>query len=274
MSNVGQPERPTQDRVVALFKEKLGYRYLGDWHHRPDNRNVEVTLLREWLTSQGHKLDLITRAIHELNIAAALGESRKLYQANKDVYRLLRYGVKVKTGQKDTTQTVWLIDWKNPLNNDFAIAEEVSIKGELKKRPDVVLYVNGIALGVLELKNSRSDVSKGIQQNLQNQRGDFIRNFFSTVQFVMAGNDSQGLRYGTVETPATYYLSWKEENPDYQPGLDDRSQRYLPGSHCALTDNALDCTLLRLCEKHRLLELIHNFVVFDSGTKKLCRHNQ
>jgi type I restriction enzyme R subunit len=153
----------------------------------------------------------------------------------------------------ENTQTVWLIDWNNPEHNHFAIAEEVSITGENVKRPDIVLYVNGIAVGVLELKRSTVSVSEGIRQNLDNQKSDFIRPFFSTVQLIMAGNDTQGLRYGTIETPEKYYLTWKEESP---------------------TENLLDSHLMQLCEKHRLLELIHDFLVFDAGVKKICRHNQ
>jgi len=62
-----------------------------------------------------------------------LGEGKKLYYANKEVYRLLRYGIKDKEGTGQQKQTIWLIDWANPENNDFAIAEEVSVKGENKK---------------------------------------------------------------------------------------------------------------------------------------------
>ncbi|HFN7781267.1 TPA: type I restriction endonuclease subunit R, partial [Escherichia coli] len=152
-------------------------------------------------------------------------------------------------------ETVWLIDWKNPEANDFAIAEEVSIKGENKKCPDIVLYVNGIALGVIELKRSSVSVSEGIRQNLDNQKKDFIRNFFTTMQLVMAGNDTQGLRYGTIETPEKYYLEWKEE---IENGYSHK----------------LDFHLSRVCNKARFLQIIHDFIVFDAGIKKTCRHNQ
>jgi type I restriction enzyme R subunit len=85
------------------------------------------------------------------------------------------------------------------------------------KRPDIVLYVNGIALGVLELKRSTISVSEGIRQNLDNQKKIFIQQFFTTMQLIMAGNDTEGLRYGAIETPEKYYLAWKEpstiENP-------------------------------------------------------------
>ncbi len=255
MSKVGQLERATQDRIVKLFSDQLGYTYLGNWIDRPDNSNIEKGLLAGWLSKQGVGDVLIKRVFRELEHAAALGEGRHLYEANKDVYRLLRYGVKVKEGAGEQTQTVWLIDWKNPENNDFSIAEEVSVQGENKKRPDVVLYVNGIALGVIELKRSSVSVGEGIRQNLDNQKKAFIRNFFTTMQLTMAANDTEGLRYGTIETPEKHYYQWKE-NVENSFG------------------NMLDFQLSRMCEKSRFLEIIHNFIVFDQGVKKTCRHNQ
>ncbi|MBK8972116.1 MAG: HsdR family type I site-specific deoxyribonuclease [Hahellaceae bacterium] len=255
MSNVGQKERETQKRVVNFFQQALGYRYLGDWHDRQNNRNVEIDVLKPWLLKRGIDEALINRALRKLEIAVALGEGKKLFDANKDVYRLLRYGVKDKVGAGHLNETVWLIDWQNPQNNDFAIAEEVTVKGENKKRPDIVLYVNGIALGILELKRSSVSTSEGIRQNLDNQKKDFIRNFFTTMQLVMAGNDTQGLRYGTIETPERYYLEWKDNQPNP-------------------SENPLENHLSQVCNKQRFLEIIHDFIVFDSGIKKTCRHNQ
>lgn len=255
MSNVGQRERATQNRIVQFFQTDLGYRYLGDWQDRANNKNIEIEILVDWLKKRGVSESLINRAIRQLDTAAALGEGKKLYYANKEVYRLLRYGVKDKEGVGHLNETVWLIDWKNPQTNEFAIAEEVSIKGENKKRPDIVLYVNGIALGVIELKRSSVSVSEGIRQNLDNQKKDFIRNFFTSMQLVMAGNDTQGLRYGTIETPEKHYLEWKE----------DCTNPY---------DHKLDFHLSRVCNKARFLQIIHDFIVFDAGIKKNCRHNQ
>ena len=252
---VGQVERKTQNRVVKLFTQQLGYEYLGDWHERENNRNVEEGFLTNWLKKRGVSEALINKALRELGQASALGEGRNLYDANKDVYRLLRYGVKVKEDVGENKQTVWLIDWENPENNDFAIAEEVSVKGENKKRPDIVLYVNGMALGVIELKRSSVSVGEGIRQNLDNQKKAFIRNFFTTMQLVMAGNDAEGLRYGTVGTTEKHYYQWKE------------SVENTFGSD-------LDFHISRMCNKERFLEIIHDFIVFDAGTKKTCRHNQ
>ena len=256
MSTVGQIERATQQRVVKLFRETLGYDYLGNWSDRVGTRNIDDALARQFLKKQGYDDALITKALHQLNKVAG-DQTKSLYDCNKAVYELLRYGVKVKADIGENTQTVWLIDWKNPLNNHFGIAEEVTVKGaDAKantKRPDVVLYVNGIALGVLELKRSTVSVSEGIRQNLDNQKKIFIQPFFTTMQLLMAGNDTEGVRYGTVETKEKYYLTWKQDSS---------------------IENLLDRHLTQLCDKTHFLENIHDFIVFDAGVKKLCRHNQ
>ena len=257
MSAVGQREIQTQRRVVAFFQDALGYRYLGPWQDRSGNRNVEREHITDWLKRQGHSDKIIDKALFELNKAAALGGSKTLYDANREVYGLLRYGVKAQPGVGEQTVTIWLIDWENPSNNDFAIAEEVTVSGENTKRPDLVLYVNGIALGVLELKRSTVSVTEGIRQNLDSQKKEFIQPFFATVQLVMAGNDTEGLRYGVIETSEKYWLHWKEAE-----------------AHPSADDNPLLRELSQLCGKERLLEIIHDFVVFDAGVKKICRHNQ
>src|SRR3989304_1313195 len=249
--SVGQIERKTQDRVIKLFQDKLNYTYLGNWEERQDNSNIEKELLTKFLKGK-YNDDLIKKAISLLE-KIATNQSKSLYDINKEVYSFLRYGISVKENVGDKKETIHLINWKEPEKNDFYIAEEVTVKGRNDKRPDVVLYVNGIALGVLELKRSIISVAEGIRQNLDNQKPEFIRNFFATIQLVMAGNDSEGLRYGVIETAEKYYLTWKEDT-----GI----------------RNKLDSHLSVLCNKKRLLELIHDFIVFDRGEKKICRHNQ
>ncbi len=254
MTTVGERERRTQDRVIAHFCDVLDYRYLGDWTHREENSNIEEAMLTAWLRRRGHTKKIISRVLHELGKAKAISGSKNLYDANREVYGLLRYGVKVRPGAGEQHITVRLIDWEHPGDNDFAIAEEVTIAGENRKRPDIVLYVNGIALGVIELKRSTVSVSEGIRQNLDNQKKEFIRPFFATVQVIMAGNETEGLRYGVIETPEKYYLRWKETP--------------------SAGTNPLLAELTHICQKDRLLEIIHDFIVFDAGIKKTCRHNQ
>jgi len=253
MSDVGQIERFAQNRVINLFREQLGYDYLGNWEYPEGNSNIEVELLTKNLQDRGYDDNLITRMLDQLGKAASVGAGHDLYEANKDVYQLLRYGVKVKPGVGEQTETVWLIDWKNPEANHFVVVEEVTVLGQHTKRPDVVLYVNGLAMATIELKRSKVALSEGIRQTIGNQKPEFIRPFFSTVQLVFAGNDVEGLRYGVIDTPEKYWLEWKEPSDVEAP---------------------LDRALLQMCSKPRLLELIHDFIVFDSGVKKTARHNQ
>jgi len=272
MDNVGQREILTQRRVLRFFRESLGYVHLGSWRDRASNGNVEEELLGTWLKRQGHGDKVIGKVLRELDKTRALGGSKTLYDANREVYGLLRYGVKVRPDVGERNITVWLIDWKNPENNDFAVAEEVTVPGEHAKRPDVVLYINGMAMGVLELKRSTVSVAEGVRQNLASQKKEFIRPFYATVQLVMAGNDTEGLRYGVIETPEKYYLEWKEQATGWTPRSASGAKYLSPWDDGSIPK--LDCQLGWICRKDRFLEIIHDFMVFDAGTKKTCRHNQ
>lgn len=254
MTPIGDPERITQNRVLTLFRDELGYRYLGDWTDRGGNSNIEEGLLTAWLKKCGYSQAQISVVTHRLRTEAD-NHNRTLYGNNHEVYKLLRYGVPVKIEAGKVTENVNLINWREPKENDFAIAEEVTLKGNAERRPDIVLYVNGIAIGVLELKNSRVSIGDGIRQSLSNQQPEFNEWFFSTVQFIFAGNDSEGLQYGTIRTEEKYFLKWKEDEED--------NSRF-----------KLDKYLLKICEKRRLIELMYDFVLFDGGVKKLPRVHQ
>ena len=273
-SKVGQLERETQNRVVNLFQNELDYRYLGNWEKRENNSNIETEILTTYLENKGYDHNLINKALFELD-KTANRYSKGVYDPNKEVYSMLRYGVTVQPEIGQNKETVWLIDWENPLGNDFAIAEEVTVKGLYKKRPDIVLYVNGIALGVLELKRSTVSISEGIRQNLDNQKHLFIKPFFSTIQFVMAGNDTEGIAYGTIETKEKYFLKWKEVNEKTGKDFPYLLELTKPiREKTAQFDNLLDRNIIELLNKERLIELIHDFIVYDRGSKKIARPNQ
>ena len=267
MSDVGQPERRAQEHIVRLLCNRRGYRYLGNWKHR-ENANVETELLTRNLRARGYSDNLIAEAIRKLRSDASLGGGRSLYEANRDVYDLLRYGVRVKPGAGKKTENVRLIDWDNPGANDFALAEEVTVSSQHTKRPDIVLYVNGIALVTLELKRSTVAVAEGIRQAIGNQSPAFIRQFFTTVQLVMAGNTVEGLSYGVIGTSEKYWITWRLIK-DIDPGTRSAIDAELAG-----IEDPLDQALALLGGQHRLLEIVHDFIVFDAGVKKACRPNQ
>ncbi|RRR67076.1 MAG: HsdR family type I site-specific deoxyribonuclease [Candidatus Viridilinea halotolerans] len=252
--SIGQSERVTQQRVIALFRDELGYRFMGDWSDRAGNSNIEDGLLTAYLSGRGYSSAQISAALYRLR-SDAHNPNRSLYANNQAVYSLLRYGVQVKTEAGQPTTTVHLIDWHDPTRNDFVLAEEVTLVGPHERRPDLVLYVNGLAVAVIELKNSRVSIGEGIRQSLSNQQPAFHAWFFSTVQFIFAGNDSEGLQYGTIGTPAKSFLTWKEDEADN-------------------TRFKLDKYLLKLCQPERLIELMRDCVLFDGGIKKLPRVHQ
>lgn len=248
-------ERITQNRIIQLFQEQLGYSYYGNWEKREHNSNVEQEILKRNLLKRGYSETLANKTVKEVYDQANTN-AEGLYQRNKEMYLLLRYGVKARPELGENFETIFPIDWQNWQNNEFGIAEEVTLaKGQNVRRPDIVLYVNGIALGVLELKRGTIDISESIRQSISNQKELFNEWFYSTVQFLFAGNNTQGLRYGTIETPDKYYLSWKEEEQENE-------------------DYKLDKYLKKLCGKQRLLDIIYNGVVFDAGVKKLPRPHQ
>lgn len=272
MPIVGETERQTQNRVIRFFRnpDKLNYTYLGNFHDS-ENSNIMEDRLRAYL-SQRYSDTLVNGAIRELKKASS-NLQNGLYAANKEVYSLLKYGAKVRENVGEPEKTVYFIDFHDVGRNEFGIAEEVTVPGDHTKRPDVVVYVNGIALAVLELKKSTISVSNGIRQNLTNQKAHFIERFFTTVQFCMAGNNSEGLRYGTILTPEKYYLEWKQDG--FREFADERDETDVRIEEiCNSTPEKLEQGLYSLFQKKRFLDLIHNFVVFDKGIKKVCRYNQ
>lgn len=263
-TNIGAIERVTQNRLIGLFKSELNYSYLGNWENRDSNSNVEESLLSAYLCRRNYSDKEIRNAISKFKQATS-NLSNGLYNANKEVYTMLRYGVNVQTELSEKKKMVRLIDWTNPMENDFQIAEEVTIHGSSDRRPDLVVYVNGIALAVIELKRSTVSAREGIRQNIRNQQDGYIPKFFTTIQLLFAGNDTEGLHYGVIKTPEKFWLRWKE--PCGYPCEESQfSAKQFP--------NELDRSILQFFEPNRLLEYIYDFIIFDGGIKKAARPNQ
>ena len=267
MSSVNELEIKTQERLLHdVFEDKLKYIYLGNYEDRGNNSNIEEELLLKFLVKK-YPEELARKAIAELK-KVAHNETKSLYEVNKEVYELLKYGkgITLYVGQKE--EKVYFIDYDDYKNNDFYVAEEVTYRGQKEKRPDIVVYINGIAVGVIELKRSTVSINEGIRQNLDNQKPIFIERFFTTVQFVVAGNDSEGLKYATTLTPAKYYLPWIE---DYK-AIGKLHEKIV--SLIDKSDLLIDQQIPALFEKERLIDLLDNFIVFDGGIKKVPRYNQ
>lgn len=270
MSAQVPPEYVAQKRLIKdCLTRDLGYRYIGNLHDQ-FNKPVNEETLTDYLIGRGYPQSAVAKAVRELT-ALAGNRMKSLYEVNHEVYSLLRYGISYheRVGEKD--KRLHFIDWEHPELNRFEVAEEVTVlrtAGSQAKRPDIVIYVNGIALGMFELKSSCVEASQGVRQLLTNQKKEYIQGFFSTEQLLFAGNESQGLFYGVIETPEKFYVQWRED----KKATDDVSVhvRKLIGA----TDNRLQQSVISLCHKQRFLSLIHDFIIFDAGRKKVARHNQ
>ncbi|MBQ6141251.1 MAG: HsdR family type I site-specific deoxyribonuclease [Kiritimatiellae bacterium] len=290
------PERAVQDRIIELLRTKLGYEYLGNLSER-ENSCLDRQALKEFLVGrQQLEPAYADRAIAELAKRMACPSQADLYSVNKEVYLTLRYPMPVATEPGKPMKQVYFIDWQHPLENNFSIAEEVTVRRQIAanghRRPDVVIWVNGIALCVIELKKANVSVAEGIRQNYRNQQAGEIPAFFAAAQLLMAGNESEGLKYATTLTPEKYWLKWKEpcggggdfaargeELGRTRPSAGQNPARGEVCDKAALFEKwgvkaFLDKAMLQMLDKERLLAFIHDGVVFDGGVKKVMRPAQ
>ena len=219
-----QREREYQNILVKRFQEELGYRYLGNWQYAKGatvnsfgkvNSPILDDEVRAFLKEQGRTDMQIEDVLVRLKSKARLGNPQmsSLVQCNTELYDTLIMGIKSRPNPDATHEDVMLFDFDDANKNRFAIAEEVSYIDPLlgkNKRPDIVVYVNGIALAVIELKRSLVNYEEGIKQHLSNER-DFIPSFFTTTQFTVASNDGVEFRYGTIGTPLAFWCKWKKD---------------------------------------------------------------
>ena len=160
------------------------------------------------------------------------------------------------------------IDFEHPANNIWQVTEEFSVErpnGQYA-RPDVVIMVNGIPLAVIECKKSSIDVKEGVLQNVRNMGPDYIPHLFKFAQLVIAMNPNKVV-YGTCGTSADYFVEWREDDIEWQEKI---------CKHCSPDGNIIeqDRAVTSLLEKKRFLTLIHDYSLYDSNIKKICRHQQ
>ena len=190
---------------------------------------------------------------------SAMGRVR----ANREVYLLLREGVKVETvggDGKRRTVTVRFIDWNNADANEWLAVSQFWIAGDMyRRRADVVLFVNGIPLVIIELKVSHKQVRDAYEENLRDYR-DTIPLLFLFNAFVVLSNGAD-TRVGSTFAPWGHFAEWKKIDSEGEQGV-----------------VSLETALRGTCERHRLLDLVENFIAFTERpggpVKMLAKNHQ
>ncbi|MBE0599553.1 MAG: type I restriction endonuclease subunit R, partial [Desulfuromonadales bacterium] len=222
-----------------------------------------------------------------------------LLRTNEAIYDLLTLGTALEQTIEGDSKSFNLnyIDWRNPERNTFHVTAEFSVertRSTETARPDIVLFVNGIPLAVIECKSPKVEVEQAVSQSIRNQSDDYIPKLFVYAQLVMGVNKNCA-QYATAGTPAKFWSVWKElrdketevERAVNQPLVAGQLDRLFSGDF-ALARSFFDAqaaegarlvteqdkALYSLCRPERLLDLAWKFTIFDGGIKKIARYQQ
>lgn len=276
-------EMSTSQRPAIEVLQKLGYKYISE----EENKNLRNNILTEVIFK-----DILAKKLNEINSyeykgekykfsASTIGQAIKdlnedlltgLISTNKKIYDLLTLGKSYQENMVDGTKRsfdIKYIDFEHPENNDFYVTEEFSVlrmNGKDYARPDIVLFVNGIPLAVIECKDASVPIIQAISQNIRNQKPDYIPQLFKFIQIIMAANKNE-TKYATSGTPDKFWSTWNEQYVEKQNELLNKT----------VIDRQVtkqDRDIISLFEKERFLELIKDFIIFEAGKKKICRYQQ
>ena len=279
-------ENKIQQNSINLL-QSLGYKFVS----REENlklrggKSSEV-LFREILTKKlgeinGYEYKGKRYKFSQSNVLKAVDElagvslNEGLMVANERITNLLLLGTSLEENLEDGTKRSFsfkFIDFENLQNNDFYVTEEFEVSrvsqsdAQKHRRPDLVLFINGIPIVVIELKKSSVSFENGIKQLEKEQGKDEIAHLFKYIQLTIAANGS-GARYGTTGTAFKFYSVWKEQN-------EAKAKENLKSLINGREISTLDMTLFALLSKDRLLRLVGHYIVFDKRMKKVCRYQQ
>lgn len=276
-------EMSTSQRPAIEVLQKLGYKYISEEENKK---------LRNYILTDVIFKDILAKKLNEINSyeykgekykfsASTIGQAIKdlnedlvtgVISTNEKIYDLLTLGKSYQENMVDGTKRsfdIKYIDFEHPENNDFYVTEEFSVlrmNGKDYARPDIVLFVNGIPLAVIECKDASVPIIQAISQNIRNQKPDYIPQLFKFIQIVMAANKNE-TKYATCGTPDKFWSTWNEQYVEKQNELLDKT---VIGRQVTKQDR----DIISLFEKERFLELIKDFIIFEAGTKKICRYQQ
>lgn len=269
-----------QNDVINLFKN-MGYEYISPDDinlHRENKKDIILNKILEKSLKDINDFEYKEKMFKfsDKNIVSAIENLKNIpntsqLKANENIYNLLTLGSAFQEEEQTNSKqsfTMKYIDFKNFEKNKFHITEEFIVnrttqsEKEKTRRPDLVLFINGIPLGVIELKSNLVDIKEGISQMIRNQAKTEIPHLFQYSQILMSGNGSE-CKYATSGTPLKFWSIWREEKKEYlTPSIKNR----------ATTE--VDRAIFSLYSKERFLDIIQNYIIYDNNIKKIARYQQ
>ncbi len=272
-------ENQIQKNTIALL-QSMGYTYISKAKMKEHRNSTGQVVLREILSHQLQKLNGfeykgIEYAFSAKNISKAIEDiDESLHEGLATANQKISEGLLLGNAYEETLSdgvnksfSLQYIDYNTPQNNLFHVTEEFVVNRINRyetiktRRPDLVLFINGIPFGVIELKRSSVSTDEGISQMLRNQDKAEIPNLFKYVQITLAGNNHSP-QYATVKTPKKFYAVWKEEGLEISHLLKNRMA------------SPLDHSIYALFSKERIIALLYSFILFDNKVKKIARYPQ
>ena len=269
----------SQGRALKVI-EQLGYTIVPRAEAEKKRGTRKAVLfqdeLQNFLSKQSYSLGSERRPFSKGSVEKAIAAFSQvnlpsLYASNKEVYEMLCFGKSLEeslSGGALLSFDMHYIDFEHPENNIFQVTDEFEVERPNGKfaRPDIVVLVNGLPLVVIECKRSSVDVMEGVQQNIRNWGEDYIPQLFRYTQMVIAMNPDKVL-YGTCGTGSKQFVSWHEDDKEWQ---NNWCRKCSPDGQIKEQDRAL----VSLLHPERLLDIIHNFIIYDNNIKKICRYKQ
>ena len=274
-------ENISQKPAIEVLK-KLGYEYISSEEADRMRGNLYNVLLKDILKERLMEINSYeykgkTYKFSDKNIEQAIKDLDEplidgLVRTSEKIYDSLMLGRSYEEHLPDGAKrsfSINYIDWDDITNNVFHVVEEFTVEredGEGNIRPDIVLFVNGIPLGVIECKRASININQGISQMLRNQKKGYIPHLFKYAQILMVTNNNE-TKYGTCNTPERFWSVWKEEEEAWlQWNLSKTVYGRLPTNQ--------DKNIISLFLPIRLLDITKYFILYDKNVKKIARYQQ
>lgn len=275
-------ERVSSQAPALELLQKLGYTYISPEKVNTLRENFYNPMLTTVLKNQLSKMNRYEYkgeyyAFSEANIDKALRDidiphTEGLVHTNEKIYDLLMLGKSYEEFTPDRNRrsfNINFIDWERPENNVYHVTDEYQVERENGREhiyPDIVLFINGIPIGVIENKRSSISLSQAVSQMIRNQKPDYAPQLFKFVQLVMGTNRNQA-SYATCGTPAKFWAVWQEEEFEW---LSTILNNIVQNREITKQDQ----DIVSLFHPDRLLEFMKFFIVFDNNVKKIARYQQ